>query len=86
MYGDSEVLIGNWFVRTGKRKDIFLATKFGLGDPTNCPNGTPEHAAQQLEASLKRLQTDYIDLWYLHRPDPKVPIEVRDFAIHQSSI
>ncbi|KAI0313889.1 NADP-dependent oxidoreductase domain-containing protein [Amylostereum chailletii] len=48
------------------RKEIFLATKFGLGDSTHMPNGTPEHTTQQIANSLKRLQTDYIDLWYLH--------------------
>ena len=58
------------FQKTGKRSEIFLATKFGFktpagGSPTLC--ATPEYAKQSLEKSLKRLQTDYIDLWYLHR-------------------
>jgi aryl-alcohol dehydrogenase-like predicted oxidoreductase len=64
------------FKRSGKRKEIFLATKFGVDytRPSKV-NGTPEHAQEQLELSLSRLGTDYIDLYYLHRPDPAVPIE-----------
>ncbi|KAI0044142.1 Aldo/keto reductase [Auriscalpium vulgare] len=73
--GDSETLIGKWFARTGKRKDIFLATKFGLADPKRFPNGEPTYAKEECNASLARLQTDYVDLYYLHRADPKVPIE-----------
>lgn len=65
------------FQRTGKRSEIFLATKFGLYfQPGRFSNGSPEYARQQLENSLRLLGTDYIDLWYLHRPDPTVPIEV----------
>ncbi|KAI0360383.1 Aldo/keto reductase [Trametes cingulata] len=76
-YADSEELIGKWFKRTGKRKEIFLATKFGqVPDPDRAINGTPEYTAQAVDASLKRLGTDYIDLWYLHRADPLVPIEL----------
>ncbi|KAI0371351.1 Aldo/keto reductase [Pilatotrama ljubarskyi] len=76
-YADSEELIGKWFKRTGKREEIFLATKFGIvTDPDRAVNGTPEYAAQALDASLKRLGTDHVDLWYLHRADPLVPIEL----------
>ena len=38
-------------------------------------DGSPEHIKEAIESSLKRLGTDYIDLYYLHRPDPNVPIE-----------
>lgn len=83
IYGDSEDLIGKWFKRTGKRDEIFLATKFIFlckvpGDPLKGMdlNGTPEYVAQALETSLKRLGVEQIDLWYAHRPDPKVPIEL----------
>ncbi|KAI9062204.1 Aldo/keto reductase [Trametes sanguinea] len=76
-YADSEDLIGKWFRRTGKRSEIFLATKFGIVENAERTiNGTPEYAVQALDASLKRLGTDYVDLWYLHRADPLVPIEV----------
>lgn len=62
------------------RDKIIIATKFGIKrDPTN-PDariicGTPEYAQKACEASLKRLGTDYIDLYYLHRVDTTVPIE-----------
>lgn len=62
-----EELIGKWFVRTGKRKDIFLATKFGLADPLRFPNADPAYVKTAIKNSLKKLQTDYIDLYYLHR-------------------
>ncbi|KAI0784122.1 NADP-dependent oxidoreductase domain-containing protein [Abortiporus biennis] len=80
LYGDSEALIGKWLKKTGKRNEIFLATKFGfaLGDPTRPHgiNGTPEHMRRQINQSLTRLGVDYVDLYYLHRPDSTIPIEV----------
>ncbi|EPT05703.1 hypothetical protein FOMPIDRAFT_1021419 [Fomitopsis schrenkii] len=77
VYADSEELLGRWFQRTGKRTDIFLATKFGLrsGVPGKTSNGDPAYVRQSCERSLKRLGVDQIDLYYLHRPDPTVPIE-----------
>lgn len=60
-------LIGKWFEKTGKRKDIFLATKFGLADPTRFPNADPAYVRTAFENSLKKLKTDYVDLYYLHR-------------------
>ncbi|KAK7459576.1 Aldo-keto reductase str7 [Stygiomarasmius scandens] len=74
VYGDSEVLIGKWLKRTGKRNEIFLATKFG-GTPQGI-RGDPEHVREQCLKSLERLSTDYIDLYYQHRVDSKVPIEL----------
>ncbi|KAJ7629480.1 NADP-dependent oxidoreductase domain-containing protein [Mycena polygramma] len=81
MYGDSEELIGKWFKRTGKRNDIFLATKFGVAiDPaTGGPlavRGDPEFVKEQAATSLRRLGVDHIDLFYQHRVDTKTPIEV----------
>ncbi|KAG9218088.1 hypothetical protein CCMSSC00406_0010247 [Pleurotus cornucopiae] len=76
-YGDSEVLLGKWFKRTGKRNEIFLATKFGLASNTGkTVYGHPDYVPKALEKSLGRLGTDHIDLYYLHRPDPEVPIEL----------
>ncbi|KAJ8462965.1 hypothetical protein ONZ45_g17746 [Pleurotus djamor] len=76
VYKDSEDLIGKWFQRTGKRQDIFLATKFGLrSSPTRLINGDPEYVKAAAEKSLKRLGVDCIDLYYFHRTDPTVPIE-----------
>ncbi|KAI9431957.1 NADP-dependent oxidoreductase domain-containing protein [Lactarius indigo] len=70
-YGDSEELIGKWFKRTGKRSEIFLATKFGAGAPSGkVIDCSPAY-------SLERLGIDYIDylMWILIRADPTVPIE-----------
>ncbi|KAJ7176982.1 Aldo keto reductase [Mycena filopes] len=74
MYGDSEDLIGKWFKRTGKRADIFLATKFGFR-PDLSIDGSPEYVVAAVKSSLTRLGVESIDLFYLHRADPKVPIE-----------
>ncbi|WP_263378387.1 aldo/keto reductase [Granulicella paludicola] len=63
------------------RKDVVIATKFGFqADPNNdgkwtSTNSKPEHIKQVVDASLKRLQTDTIDLLYQHRVDPNTPIE-----------
>lgn len=75
MYGDSEELIGKWFSRNpGKRETIFLATKFAFAGLHSVRNDE-EYARQQLERSLRLLQTDFIDLYYVHRVDPAIPIE-----------
>ncbi|KAF8632483.1 hypothetical protein AX15_001852 [Amanita polypyramis BW_CC] len=78
VYGDSEELIGKWFKRTGKRDEIFLATKFGAtltdsGAPTI--NGTPEYVKSAFERSRQRLGVETVDLYYLHRAANDVPIE-----------
>lgn len=57
------------------RKDVIIATKFGMISEEGGVNSRPEHIRKVVEASLKRLQTDYIDLLYQHRVDPNVPIE-----------
>ncbi|KAF8970341.1 NADP-dependent oxidoreductase domain-containing protein [Flammula alnicola] len=72
IYGDSEDLVGKWFKRTGKRDQIFLATKFG-STPT-APNGKPEYVKSAVEKSLKRLGVETIDLYYLHRADPTITV------------
>ncbi|KAL9611825.1 MAG: hypothetical protein Q9167_003552 [Letrouitia subvulpina] len=78
IYGDNEDLLGQWFQKTGKRNDIFLATKFGLA--VNDKGGIesksdPEYVKQACASSLKRLGIDQIDLYYCHRVDEKTPIE-----------
>ncbi|CCM00122.1 uncharacterized protein FIBRA_02149 [Fibroporia radiculosa] len=81
MYGASEAVLGKWFIETGRRSEIFLATKWGGRDQTpgadpSKPNSKPSYIQHQLEKSLKDLKTDWIDLYYQHRVDPNVPIEV----------
>lgn len=57
------------------RQKVVLATKFGMISEEGGLNSRPEHIRKVVEQSLKRLQTDYIDLLYQHRVDPNVPIE-----------
>lgn len=73
----NEKLIGKWFKDTGRRSEIFLATKFAnyFQDGQLLQRGDPEYVKQSCAASLERLGTDYIDLYYQHRVDTKVPIE-----------
>jgi aryl-alcohol dehydrogenase-like predicted oxidoreductase len=64
----------------GRRDQVFLATKFGIvRDPANPAargiDGSPAYARGAIEGSLRRLGVDHVDLYYLHRVDPKVPIE-----------
>ena len=66
----NEVLVGKAI--KGRREQVVLATKFGLHGGLN---GRPEQAVRVAEASLVRLGVDVIDLYYLHRRDPEVPIE-----------
>ncbi|MBX5439436.1 MAG: aldo/keto reductase [Thermoflavifilum sp.] len=73
--GESETIIGKWLKRTGKRQNIVLATKVGsdVGQGKRCLSR--QHILQQAELSLKRLQTDYIDLYLSHYDDTDTPIE-----------
>ncbi|KAI0397014.1 aldo-keto reductase [Xylariaceae sp. FL0594] len=74
----NEELIGKWFQATGRRSEIFLATKFGnriAPDGSMHVSGSPAYVRSCCEASLARLQTSYIDLYYQHRVDPRTPIE-----------
>ncbi|KAF9490927.1 Aldo/keto reductase [Pleurotus eryngii] len=83
MYGESEAILGKWFVKTGRRADVFLATKWGgmdfsQTDPAkqHLANSKPAYIRERVKASLAALQTDYIDLYYQHRVDAEVPIEI----------
>jgi len=75
----NEELIGKWFKQTGRRKEIFLATKFAIYIDPNTKEmrvrGDKEYVREALEGSLKRLGTDYVDLYYQHRVDQSVRIE-----------
>jgi aryl-alcohol dehydrogenase-like predicted oxidoreductase len=73
----TESVIGRWFKRTGRRNEIFLATKIGFMEMINPTKfrTAAEMVFASCELSLKRLQTDWIDLFYCHRVDGKTPIE-----------
>ncbi|KAK9802380.1 putative Aldo-keto reductase [Seiridium cardinale] len=73
----NEKLLGKWFKETGRRNEIFLATKFGnkMVNGQMEVVGNPEYVKQACKESLERLQTDHIDLYYQHRVDTKTPIE-----------
>ena len=73
----NEQLLGRWFKETGRRKDIFLCTKFGnvMVNGQHVVRGDPAWVREACDASLKRLGIDMIDLYYQHRVDDKVPIE-----------
>jgi aryl-alcohol dehydrogenase-like predicted oxidoreductase len=79
MYGPftNEELLGK--ALANRREKIILATKFGIKRGQDGAwlgiSGSPEYVKACCDASLKRLNTDYIDLYYQHRPDPQVPIE-----------
>ncbi|KAJ4413890.1 hypothetical protein N0V82_008245 [Gnomoniopsis sp. IMI 355080] len=76
MYGDNEELLGKWFKRTGKRSEIFLATKFGfLKGSSSEIDSSAAFCKKACQESLKTLGTDYIDIYYMHRANPKTPIE-----------
>jgi len=77
-HGDNEILVGKAI--RGLRDKVFLATKFGIVRSKTDPdvrgvNGSAAYVRAACDASLKRLGVDVIDLYYLHRVDPNVPIE-----------
>jgi aryl-alcohol dehydrogenase-like predicted oxidoreductase len=72
--GGSEECLGE--ILGDRRKEIVLATKFGMPmDDTDAPRASRRYIMTAVEASLRRLKTDWIDLYQLHRPDPATPIE-----------
>jgi aryl-alcohol dehydrogenase-like predicted oxidoreductase len=73
--GQSEEFVGK--AVKGKRSQVIIATKFAspMGEGPNDRGGSRYHIMEAVEASLKRLQTDYIDLYQIHRHDPTTPIE-----------
>jgi len=77
VYGGSETQVGK--ALKGRRAGVVLATKFGFvndrpGEEERI-DGSPDYVRRACDASLKRLAVDHIDLYYLHRVDPRVPIE-----------
>ena len=78
VYGDSEDLLGKWFSKSGKRSEIFLATKGGGGvdeEGKAYVRSDPEYVKDACNKSLKRMGVDWVDLYYMHRLDKVTPIE-----------
>ena len=71
--GESETIIGNWMKKRGNRTKMVIATKVSKLDTR--PGLKPSNIAAACDDSLRRLQTDYIDLYYAHQDDPDTPIE-----------
>jgi len=68
--GESEAVIGNWLAARGRRDDVLIATKVGFDGGLSAAN-----IERAVEGSLRRLRTDYVDLYYAHRDDQDVPFE-----------
>jgi aryl-alcohol dehydrogenase-like predicted oxidoreductase len=72
--GESEVIIGKWLARSGKRDQVIIATKVGMEMGPGAKGLSPQYIARAAEDSLARLQTDYIDLYQSHQDDPDTPL------------
>ncbi len=72
--GESETLIGKWLKQSGKRNRVVLATKLGKPMGEGLVGLAPAYIGQAVDASLRRLQTDHIDLYQSHDEDPATPI------------
>lgn len=83
-FGRSEEIIGKAIQQKGNREDLLLATKAGIdwNDDSVFRNASKERIHKELEDSLKRLQTDYIDVYQVHWPDPVTPIHETAEALH----
>jgi len=73
--GESETVIGNWLKRRGKRQDVVIATKVGMEMAPDRKGLSAAHITRSIEESLRRLQTDYVDLYFSHSDDAGVPME-----------
>jgi aryl-alcohol dehydrogenase-like predicted oxidoreductase len=83
--GESETIIGNWLKQTGKRSKVVIATKVGMEMSPQDKGLSKAYILREVEASLKRLQTDYIDLYQSHRDDPETPLD-ETLAAYQTLI
>jgi aryl-alcohol dehydrogenase-like predicted oxidoreductase len=70
--GGSERFLGE--ILAGRRDQVVLATKFGMGPDEGMPRGSREYMQRALAASLERLRTDHVDVYYYHQPDGITPI------------
>jgi aryl-alcohol dehydrogenase-like predicted oxidoreductase len=73
--GESETILGKWFAKSGRRKDVILATKVGMEMGEGEKGLSAAYIAGAVDASLKRLQTNFIDLYQAHKDDEETPLE-----------
>lgn len=73
--GESETIVGNWLKQRGNRANVIIATKVGMEMGTEKKGLAKSYIMQAAEDSLRRLQTDYINLYQSHRDDPETPLE-----------
>ena len=73
--GESETIIGNWLKKSGKRSEVIVATKVGMEMAPDKKGLSAAYIFRAVEDSLKRLQTDHIDLYQAHKDDPDTPLE-----------
>jgi aryl-alcohol dehydrogenase-like predicted oxidoreductase len=73
--GESETIIGKWLAKSGKREEVILATKVGMDMGDGKKGLKAAYIEQAVEDSLRRLQTDYIDLYQAHKDDAETPLE-----------
>ncbi len=83
-FGHSEEIVGEAVARYGNREKVVIATKVGLEWPNERPrrNASKQRIFKEIDDSLKRLQTEYVDIYQVHWPDPLVPIEQTAEAMH----
>ncbi len=72
--GESETIIGKWLKQSGARQKVVIATKVGMEMGPDQKGLSPAYIQHSVEASLQRLQTDYIDLYQSHKDDPETPL------------
>ncbi len=73
--GESETVIGNWLQRRGRRDDVIIITKVGMDMGEDRTGLRRDHILRSVEASLRRLQCDHIDVYMAHRDDADTPLE-----------
>ena len=73
--GQSETILGKWLKQSGKRQSVVIATKVGMEMGPGKKGLSPAYIRSSVEDSLKRLQTDYIDLYQSHADDPETPLD-----------
>ena len=83
--GWSETILGNTLKRLGNRHDLVVTTKVGgaMGDAESQRGLSRDHILREIDNSLRRLQLDYVDVCYIHQPDPGIQLEETIGAMHE---